>query len=102
MSTLIPGIIPWSLNIFEIVLPLEEVCFIVSSNKIIPLIKSLIFFDVKRASRKFNLFASVEGIFTESNLLVIVLLLSSAAKIPLPFSTIARAIDSMLFIELIF
>ncbi len=55
--------------------------------------------DVKRASRKFNLFASVEGIFTESNLLVIVLLLSSAAKIPLPFSTIARAIDSMLFIN---
>ena len=48
--------------------------------------------EEKRVSLKRSLFSGVDWIFTESNLLVIVPLLSSAASIPLPFERIFRVI----------
>jgi hypothetical protein len=52
-----------------------------------------ILLDEKRASLKDNLFSGVEGMLTESSLLVIVAVLSSAANIPLPFDKIFNAIE---------
>ena len=91
-NTFIPGFEP----IFEInsgiLFFLEDSCLIVSSYKITPPIHSFIHEAVKRVSLNSNLFSGVDGTFTLSNLLVIVPLLSSAAKIPFPFSRILSAI----------
>jgi len=47
---------------------------------------------VKSVSLNSNLFSGVEDTLTPSSLLVIVPVLSSAAKIPLPFEIISKAI----------
>ena len=52
----------------------------------------ILFDELKRVSLNNNLFSGVDGTFTLSNLFVIVPVLSSAAKIPLPFSRIFKAI----------
>ena len=57
-------------------------CFIV---KITPPIHSFIEDELKSVSLNNNLFSGVDGTLTLSNLLVIVAVLSSAAKIPFPF-----------------
>ena len=49
--------------------------------------------ELKRACLKDNLFSGVDGTFTDSNLLVIVAVLSSAARIPLPLAKIFKAIE---------
>ena len=49
--------------------------------------------ELKRACLKDNLFSGVDGIFTDSNLFVIVAMLSSAASIPLPSDKIFNAIE---------
>ena len=48
--------------------------------------------DANDAEREKNLFSGVEDTFTPSSLLVMVPVLSSAARIPLPFSKILSAI----------
>ena len=49
--------------------------------------------ELKRVCLKDNLFSGVEETFTDSNLFVIVAVLSSAASIPLPSDKIFRAIE---------
>jgi hypothetical protein len=51
-------------------------------------------FELKRVFLKFNLFSSVEGTLTASSLFVMVPVLSSAARIPLPAATRSRAVIS--------
>ena len=65
----------------------------VSSYKITPPIHFDILLEFKRVSLNNSLFSGVEETFTESNLLVIVPVLSSAAKIPFPPDSILRAIS---------
>ena len=49
--------------------------------------------ELKSVSLKDNLFFGVDGTFTDSNLFVIVAVLSSAASIPLPSDKIFNAIE---------
>ena len=69
----------------------EVSCLIVSSYRITPPIHSVILVELNKTSLNNSLFSGVDGTFTLSNLLVIVPVLSSAAKIPFPFSRIFRA-----------
>ena len=75
-----------------IVSPSFEIWLIVSSYKITPPIQSLMLSALKSVSLKRSLLFGDDWMFTESNLLVIVPLLSSAASIPLPAERIFRAI----------
>ena len=70
----------------------DDFCFIVSSYRITPPIHSVIFVALNKVSLNNNLFSGVDGTFTLSNLFVIVPVLSSAAKIPFPFSKILSTI----------
>ena len=64
----------------------------VSSYKITPPIQFFILSEVKRVSLNRSLFSDVDWTSTDSNLFVIVPLLSSAARIPLPLDSIFKAI----------
>ena len=90
-----PGIDPLFLINSGIKTPLLEVCLIVSSYKITPLMDVFMESDVNNVSLKCSLFFSFDSTFTLFNLLPIVPVLSSAARIPLPFVTINFAISSI-------
>ena len=92
VSTLIPGTAPVAEINSGIALLELEICLIVSSYKITPPINFFTPSDVKSVSLNNSLFSGVEETATESNLLVIVPLLSSAARIPLPPESIFSAI----------
>ena len=67
-------------------------CLIVSSYKITPPIHLLMPLELKSVFLKLNLFSGLDDTPTLSSLLVIVPVLSSAAKIPFPFEIISNAI----------
>ena len=93
VSTLIPGTAPVSEIVEGIVLPSFDCWLIVSSYKITPPTQVFIVSDEKSMFLNFNLFSAVETTFTLSSLLVIVPVLSSVAKIPLPEETIFSAME---------
>ena len=88
VSTFIPAQDPIPSINSGILFFFEDVCLIVSSYSMTPPIQFFISDEQKRVSLKSNLFSGVEGTPTPSSLLVIVPVLSSAARIPLPFSRI--------------
>ena len=75
-----------------IVFPSFDIWLIVSSYRITPPIQSLILSAKKSVSLNRSLFSGDDWMFTDSNLLVIVPLLSSAARIPFPLESIFKAI----------
>ena len=69
-----------------------SICFIVSSNKITPPINFFIPLAENNASLNLSLFSGLDFTLIASNRFCIVPVLSSAAKIPLPFETIFNAV----------
>ena len=92
-----PGNTPRSFSISGIDFPFFS-CLIVSSNNKAPLINLLKSGDVNNENLNFKRFAELDSIPTLSSLFVMVPVLSSAAKIPLPLATINFAISFILII----
>ena len=91
-STLMPASIPKLFKYAGNGVPSVLDCRMVSSNKITPPIKSAAPSVINNISRYRRLDSSVDSVLIVSNRFFIVGVLSSAAKIPLPFATIAFAV----------
>jgi hypothetical protein len=91
---LIPGITPLLSRSSGKGVPSTELWRIVSSKRMTPLMCSSAPAVVKSRSRYARLFSSVDSTSIESKRFLIVPSLSSAARIPLPGATSARAIVS--------
>src|SRR5450830_2079954 len=91
-STLMPGITPWRRSTSGNGVPSAAFWRSVSSNRITPLMASPIPAVVKRISRYARRFCSVDSTPMPASRFAIVGALSSAARIPLPGATNARAV----------
>ena len=94
LSTLIPGMTPLLSRSAGNGVPSAELWRIVSSKRITPLMWSSAPGVVKSMSRYARRLSSVDSTSIESKRFLIVPSLSSAARIPLPGATSARAIVS--------
>jgi hypothetical protein len=94
LSTLIPGMIPFDSSSCGNGVPSVDFCRNVSSNRITPEMNSSAPAVVNSRSRYARRFSSVDSTPIESNRFLIVPSLSSAARIPLPGATRARAVSS--------
>src|SRR5919106_1479388 len=92
LSTLMPGMIPLLASSFGNGTPSLVDWRMVSSNRITPLMNSSTPSVVKRRSRYARRFSSVDSTPILSKRFLIVPVLSSAARMPLPGATIARAV----------
>ena len=98
LSTLMPGMIPFDASSFGNGVPSALDWRIVSSNRITPLMNSSTPSVVNSSSRYARRVSSVDSTPIESKRFLIVPSLSSAARMPLPSATSARAVVSSSFI----
>jgi hypothetical protein len=89
-----PGTIPRSARYCGTGVPSDIDCLIVSSYRITPPIHFSIPSVLNISSRKRRRVSAVDSMPSLSSRLLIVPVLSSAARIPLPPERIARAVDS--------
>src|SRR5690349_1799139 len=94
LSTLIPGMTPFDSSSFGNGVPSAADWRIVSSNRITPLMYSSTPSVANSSSRYARRLSSVDSMSIESKRFLIVPSLSSAARIPLPSATSARAVFS--------
>src|SRR5579884_3658395 len=93
LSTLIPGMTPFEASSSGNGVPSSERCRIVSSKRMTPLMNSSTPVVVKRRLRYARRFSSVDSTPIVSKRFLIVPSLSSAARIPFPSATSARAVS---------
>src|SRR6266496_863451 len=94
LSTLIPGAMPWRLSTSGKRVPSAARWRMVSSNRITPLMNRPALSVVNSSSRYARRFSSVEATSMDASRLVIVPVLSSAARMPFPGATSAWAMTS--------